>query len=203
MSQPLTKRQKELLDFIRRFSSKHGFSPTYEEMASALGVSSLSTIHDHLEQLVKKWFIKIYRGSVRGIEIIKDDLKKDFNQVDLPLLGFIAAGKPIEAITQSETISIPASLLKARKKAFVLKVRGDSMVEEGILDGDYVVVEEQAQASNGDIVVALIDGAFATLKKFYREKNRIRLEPANAKMKPIYAKNVVIQGKVRGVVRAF
>ena len=200
-----TKKQKQLLEYISKYIQRRGYSPSYEEMTQALKVNSVATIFDHLQELSKKKFIKIYKGAVRGIEIINSQLTtlpSPLN-LELPLLGYIAAGKPIEAITQTETILVPSSLMSGRKKAFVLKVKGASMIEEGILDGDYVVVEEQSTAVNGDIVVALVDGNFATLKKFYREKDRIRLEPANAQMKPIYAKNVTIQGKVRGIVRRF
>jgi len=200
-----TKKQKQLLEYISKYIQKRGYSPSYEEMTQALKVNSVATIFDHLQELSKKKFIKIYKGAVRGIEIINSQLTTHPSplNLELPLLGYIAAGKPIEVITQAETILVPSSLISGRKKAFVLKVKGASMIEEGILDGDYVVVEEQSTAVNGDIVVALVDGNFATLKKFYREKDRIRLEPANAQMKPIYAKNVTIQGKVRGIVRRF
>lgn len=205
MTQLPTKRQKELLSYLEKYIEKRGYSPTYQEMADALDVNSVATIFDHLKELGRKKFIKIYSGAVRGIEIInrkRDDLIQTIN-VELPLLGYIAAGKPIEVITQQETIVVSGSLITGRRKAFVLKVKGESMIEEGILDGDYVVVEEQNTANNGDIVVALLPGGFATLKKFYREKDRIRLEPANAKMEPIYAKSVKVQGKVRGIIRRF
>jgi len=206
MGQPPTKRQNELLKYLRKYVGKNGYSPTYQEMADALEVNSVATIFDHLKELSKKNFIKIYSGAVRGIEIISTNDNGQITnnlQVELPLLGYIAAGRPIEVITQQETITVAANLISGRKKAFVLKVKGESMIEEGILDGDYVVVEEQNTANNGDIVVALLPGGFATLKKFYKEKDRIRLEPANAKMEPIYAKSVKIQGKVAGIVRRF
>lgn len=205
MGQLPTKRQKELLSYLKKYIEKRGYSPTYQEMADALEVSSVATIFDHLKELAKKNFIKIYSGAVRGIEIVDLNLKSQITNlnVELPLLGYIAAGKPIEVVTQTETIVVSSNLITGRRKAFVLKVKGESMIEEGILDGDYVVVEEQNTANNGDIVVALLPGGFATLKKFYKEKDRIRLEPANAKMEPIYARSVKIQGRVRGIVRRF
>ena len=205
MGQLPTRKQKQLLDYIKKYVDRRGYSPSYEEMAQSLKVSSVATVFDHLQELARKKLIKIYKGAVRGIEILNTQLTSQHSQFDLelPLLGYIAAGKPIEVINQVETVLVPSSLISGRKKAFVLRVKGDSMIDEGILDGDYVVVEEQNTAINGDIVVALIDGNFATLKKFYKEKDRIRLEPANTKMEPIYAKEVTIQGKVRGIVRQF
>ena len=204
MPQPLTKRQRQLLDYIHQFSTKNGYPPTHEEMAEALEVNSVATVHDHLLELVRKGFVKIYKGSVRGVEVIKKSLGGKTGQVELPLIGLIAAGKPIEAIEGKQTtVKVASNLLSGNRRAFVLKVKGDSMIEEGILDGDYVVVEEQNTAENGDIVVALLENEFATLKKFYREKSRIKLMPANAKMAPIYSQNVTIQGKVRSVIRKY
>lgn len=206
MTQLPTKRQKQLLNYIAKYIEKLGYSPTYEEMAEALDVNSPATIFCHLQELAKKRFLKIYKGAVRGIELISNSQLTTNNKqlnVELPLLGYIAAGKPIEVITQTQTIIVPSNLISHRRESFVLKVRGDSMVEEGILDGDYVVVEKQETAENGEIVVALLPEGFATLKKFYKEKTRIRLEPANSKMAPIYSKDVKIQGKVTGIVRRF
>lgn len=200
-----TKRQKQLLNFIDRFIRKHGYSPTYQEMADDLEVSSPATVFDHLKELSVKGYIKIYAGAVRGIELLNPQPTTHDSalNVELPLLGFIAAGKPLEVITQTETVVVSSSLISGKKRAFVLRVKGESMIEEGILDGDYVVVEEENSANNGDIVVALLPGGFATLKKFYKEKTRIRLEPANSKMEPIYATQVKIQGRVKGVIRKF
>jgi repressor LexA len=205
MPQLPTKRQKQLLDYIAAYIERRGYSPTYEEMGRKLGVSSVATIFCHLRELAKKRLIKIYKGAVRGVELLNSPPASSLSplNLELPLLGYIAAGRPIEVVTQTETILAPANLISHRREAFVLKVRGDSMIEEGILDGDYVVVEKQETAENGDIVVALLENSLATLKKFYKEKDRIRLEPANAQMAPIYATNVKIQGKVRGLIRRF
>ena len=173
-------------------------------MAEALDVNSVATVHDHLLELAKKKFIRIYRGSVRGVEVTEKDLPGQAGQIELPVIGLIAAGRPIEAIEgRQANVRVASNLLSGHKRAFVLKVKGDSMIEEGILDGDYVVVEEQNTAENGDIVVALLENEFATLKKFYREKGRIKLMPANARLQPIYARNVTIQGKVKSVIRQY
>ena len=200
----LYKRQREILDFVSQFIQKKGFSPTLQEIADALGLSSLATVHEHLEALVKKKVIKRYQGAVRGIKVLDQKIAAALEGIELPLVGYIAAGQPLEAIEDpNDTVSVSSSMLSGKKRAFVLQVRGDSMLEEGILDGDYVVVEQQNVAQNGDIVVALLDNGLATLKRFFREPNRIRLEPANAKMAPIYATKVQIQGRVVGVVRRY
>lgn len=201
----LYKRQRALLEYIGQYMAKHGFSPTLTELAGAMGVSSVATIHEHIQNLEKKGVIKKWDGVIRGIEILdKTVLGNVASAVDLPMLGFIAAGQPIEPVTdQNMTVSISPSMISGKKRAFVLKVKGESMIEDGILDGDYVVIEQQEEAHNGDIVVALLETGMATLKRFFREADRIRLEPANAKMSPIYATNVKIQGKVVGVIRKY
>lgn len=200
----LYKRQKQILSFLSQYIQKNGFSPTLQEIAEALGVSSLATVHEHLAAMVKKGVIKKYQGAVRGIEIVDKKLGQLTKGIELPILGFIAAGRPIEPHTDpNATISVSPGMLSGRKSAFVLQVKGESMIEEGILDGDFVVVEEQPTAKNGEIVVALLENGFATLKRFFKETTRIRLEPANSKMAPIFAKKVQIQGKVVGVVRRY
>lgn len=200
----LYRRQKQILDFIKQYVQKNGLAPTLTEIANALGVSSLATVHEHLKAMEKKGVIKRFDGSVRGIEIINDSSSNQQIGVDVPVLGFIAAGVPIEPFTDpNATISIAPGMISGKKRAFVLQVKGSSMIEEGILDGDFVVVEEKEIANNGDIVVAILENGFATLKKFFKEATRIRLEPANSKMAPIFAKNVKIQGKVVGVLRRF
>ena len=200
----LYKRQKQILDYISQYIQKNGFSPTLQEIADALGVSSLATVHEHLTTMVKKGVIKRYEGAVRGIEIVDKKLGELTKGIELPVLGFIAAGAPIEPYTDpNATISIAPGMLSSKKRAFVLQVKGSSMVDEGILDGDYVVIEEQETANNGDIVVAVLENGFATLKRFFKEATRVRLEPANSQMAPIFAKNVRIQGRVVGVIRRF
>lgn len=200
----LYKRQKQILDFISQYIQKSGTSPTLVEIAEAMGLSSLATVHEHLTTLEEKGAIRRFKGAVRGIEVLSEEMMNVLEGIELPLMGYIAAGKPIEAVEDgSETIIISPSLISGKRRAFVLQVKGDSMIEDGILDHDYVVVEQQETANNGDIVVALLDGGFATLKRFFREPNRIRLEPANAAMEPIYARNVQIQGRVVGVIRRY
>lgn len=200
----LYKRQKQILDFLKQYIQKNGFSPTLVEIAEAVGLSSLATVHEHLASLARKGVIKRYKGAVRGIEIIDQKISDLIKGVELPVLGFIAAGKPIEPHTDPNVaMSISPGMLTGKKRAFVLQVKGESMIEEGILDGDFVVVEQQDDVKNGEIVVALLENGFATLKKFFKEATRVRLEPANSKMAPIFAKNVKIQGKVVGIIRRF
>ncbi|MDP2933996.1 MAG: transcriptional repressor LexA [bacterium] len=200
----LYKRQKQILGFLSLYIQKYGYSPTLQEIAEALGVSSLATVHEHLQTMAKKGIIKRFGGAVRGIEIVDKALGELTKGVEVPVLGFIAAGSPIEPYTDpNATMSVAPDLLSGKKHAFVLKVKGRSMIDEGILDGDYVVVEEQATANNGDIVVAILENGFATLKRFFKEATRVRLEPANSEMAPIFARNVRIQGKVVGIVRRF
>jgi repressor LexA len=200
----LYKRQRQIIEFIGQYIQKFGTSPTLQEIADALGVSSLATVHEHLQTLVKKGVIKRFEGAVRGIELLDEKLSAAVDGVELPILGFIAAGSPIQPMTDpNATLKVAPTMLSGKKHSFVLQVRGDSMIEEGILDGDFVVIEEQPAVQDGDIVVALLDNGLATLKKFFREATRVRLEPANSTMKPIYAKNVTVQGKVVGLVRRF
>lgn len=200
----LYKRQKQIIDFIGQYIQKFGTSPTLQEIADALGVSSLATVHEHLQSLVKKGVIRRFEGAVRGLELLDKEMGHAIDGVELPILGFIAAGSPIQPMTDpNATLRVASAMLTGKKRSFVLQVRGDSMIEEGILDGDFVVIEEQNMVHDGDIVVALLDNGLATLKKFFREATRVRLEPANSAMKPIYAQNVTVQGKVVGLVRRF
>lgn len=204
MAITLYRRQRQILDFIRQYIEKYDYSPTLGEIAESIGVSSLATVHEHLQALVQKGVIKRFEGAVRGMEIIDQKVSATLRGIELPVLGFIAAGQPIMTYTDPDaSINVPASMLTGKKRSYVLKVKGDSMIEEGILDGDYVIIEEQNIASDGEIVVALLDNGLATLKRFFREPTRIRLEPANAAMEPIYATEVKIQGKCVGVIRRF
>jgi len=198
------KRQAQILDFIKQHIQSKGSAPTLREIADSIGVSSLATVHEHLQSLVTKGLIKRKGGKVRSIEL--KDIEVNFNPqgVSVPILGFIAAGAPIEPYTDpNATMSIPPNFYSQKKRVYVLQVRGESMIEEQIRDGDFVVVEQEETANNGDIVVALLDNGMATLKRFFREATRVRLEPANAKMSPIFVKNVRIQGKVVGLVRRY
>ncbi|MFH0943465.1 MAG: transcriptional repressor LexA [Candidatus Beckwithbacteria bacterium] len=200
----LYKRQKQMIDFISQYIQSHGHSPTLQEIATSMGLSSLATVHEHIATLVRKGVLKKYEGSVRGLEIADPRFSSDSAGLNLPVLGYIAAGKPIEPYTDpNATYSVSPHMVSGKKRSFVLQVKGDSMIDEGILDGDYVIVEEDHEALNGEIVVALLENGLATLKRFFKEATRIRLEPANSNMSPIYATNVKVQGKVVGVIRKF
>jgi len=208
MATILYKRQKQILDYIGESIEKYGYAPTLTEMAQHLGLSSLATVHEHLAVLEKKGLIRRYKGAVRGIEVL--DKKENLIEkvaaafIELPVLGFIACGEPIEPYNDpNATIAVNSNLVKAGDQSFVLQAKGDSMIDDGILSGDYVVVKEQQNANNGDIVVAVLKNGFATLKRYYREASRIRLQPANATMSPMYVTDVEIRGKVVAVIRQF
>ncbi|MBI4029447.1 MAG: transcriptional repressor LexA [Candidatus Blackburnbacteria bacterium] len=196
-------RQRQILDFISQFIDANGCAPTLKQIAQAIGVSSLATVHEHLQALEKKGLIKKHVGDTRGIELTKITPRVTPG-VEVPIMGFIAAGAPIEAYTDpNATLSIPPTMFSSTKRIYVLQVRGESMIEVGINDGDYVVIEQQDRADNGEIVVALLDNGMATLKRYFKETTRVRLEPANRTMSPIYAKNVAVQGKVVGLIRKY
>lgn len=204
MSVILYKRQKQILEYLNDYIDKYGNAPTLVEIAKKLGVRSLATVHEHLQALEKKGLIKKTSGLIRSIELIDQKIGKVVNGIDLPLSGFIAAGSPIEPYTDpSATFAVSQNMVNSKKHSYVLQVKGESMIEDGILDGDFVVVEETNAARDGDIVVAMIENGVVTLKRFFKEKDRIRLEPANANMQPIYAKTVTIQGKVTTVIRRY
>jgi len=198
------KRQQQILDFIRQYIQSNGSAPTLRQIADAIGVSSLATVHEHLQALEEKGLIKRKAGKVRSIDLTQSEINLDSTGMDVPILGFIAAGAPIEPYTDpNATMSIPQAMASGKKRTYVLQVRGESMIEDGIMDGDHVIIEQTEAASNGEIVVALLDNGMATLKRFFKEETRIRLMPANAKMQPIFVKNVRIQGRVVGLVRRY
>lgn len=197
----LTKRQTEVLKFVKDFIKECDYSPSCREIAEGLGLSSPATVHQHLQNLRDGGYLNMESETPRGLELTNKVMQMS-KSIELPLVGLITAGAPIEAVEQNETMAVPANLV-TDENAYVLKVSGESMIDEGILDGDYVVVERSHSPQNGDVVVALLNNAFATLKKFYRETNRIRLQPANATMKPIYCKDVAIRGIVRAIIRKF
>jgi len=203
----LYKRQRQILDFISQYIQRNGYSPTLQEIAHALGVSSLATVHEHLETMERKGVIKRKEGSVRSIEITDKELAQRSQtpaSVELPILGFIAAGAPIEPYTDPNAVlGIPPTMVSPKRRAFVLQVKGDSMIEAGILDRDFVVIEQTEEAKDGEVVVALLDNGFATLKRYFKESTRIRLEPANSSMSPIFTTKVRIQGKCVGVIRRY
>lgn len=200
---PLTKRQKQILDYIQSFIDDQGYAPSFEEIAQSFGYSSLATVHEHLTNLERKGYIRKSFNESRSIELPLNDREP---AVALPLLGTVAAGLPIEAVEVQETLSVPPDMVRPGKDNFVLRVSGESMIDEHIQDGDYIVVSSQPTAPDGEMVVALVGNDAVTVKKLYREAgNRIRLQPANSTMKPIIedADNVSIQGVVVGVIRKF
>ena len=201
---PLTKRQKEILDYIHGFIDEHGYAPSFEEIARAFGYSSLATVHEHLSNLERKGYIRKSYNESRSIEMVPAEGAS--SAVDLPLLGAVAAGLPIEAIQDQESLSVPMDMVRPGKDNFVLRVEGDSMIDEQIRDGDYIVVSSQPTASDGEVVVALVGGDSATVKKLFREPgNQVRLQPANPGMDPIVlpAQDVAVQGVVVGLIRRF
>ena len=200
----LTKKQKDILDYIRDFIIDQGYAPSLREIAKHFRLSSVATVHQHIGALKEKGFLEKGSNEGRSLELVAAEPDTIIGEIiNLPLFGLIAAGEPIEAVAQTETVAVPANLVVHRENSYVLQVRGNSMIEDGILDGDYVVVERNPSPENGDTVVALLDNAYATLKKFYREVGRIRLQPANKELQPIYVKDPLIQGVVRAVIRNY
>jgi repressor LexA len=200
---PLTKKQKEILDFVTEFTDENGYAPSFEEIAHRFGYTSLATVHEHLENLRAKGYIRKGYNESRSIEVVPTEMR--LTAVPVPLMGTVAAGAPIEAIAEQETVAVPEDML-GRGEHYVLRVNGDSMIEEQIRDGDYLVVKQRETAENGEMVVALVDQESATVKKFYREGDgRVRLQPANAAMEPMYfgADRVMVQGIVVGVIRRY
>ena len=205
----LTKRQKEVLDYLVAFETRHGYAPSFEEIGKGMKLTSLATVHKHVSTLEKKGFIRRGYNQSRSIEIVQLP-KPPKEQVlerhvhELPLVGRIAAGRPLEAVEERETLSLGD--FARGGNSFVLQVKGNSMIEDHIMDGDFVVCEQTQVANAGDIVVALVGGEEATLKRFYREgAGKIRLQPANSEMAPIFvpANDVRIQGRVIGVLRKY
>ena len=194
----LTKRQKEILDFIKDFVKDHEYAPSFREIGEFFDYKSVATVAEHIALLQEKGFLTKDPTMARSLQLTPVWEDRIF---EVPLLGTIAAGAPIQAIRTHETIQIPKDMMA--KNVFALKVRGESMIDEGIYDGDYVIIQPCQEARNGEIVVALVDNENVTLKRFFKEKKTIRLEAANAKMKPMRFKKVTIQGRVKGVIRKF
>ncbi len=201
----LTKKQRQILDYVESFVDSNGYSPSYEEIADHFGYNSLATVHEHLTNLEQKGFLRKNYNKSRSLEIVRADLHAP--ALELPLKGEVAAGLPIEAVPDGmeETVTVPHDMVR-RGENYVLRVRGNSMIEEQIRDGDYIIVNSRQTAENGEMVVALVNGDSATVKKFYRERDgRIRLQPANETMEPLYVheNDISIQGVVVGVLRRF
>jgi repressor LexA len=207
----ITKRQREIYDFIARFVAEHGYSPSFEEIGAGTDLSSLATVHKHVTNLERKGLLKRDYNRSRSIDVLppRGALKRSMAvaagvAAELPLMGRIAAGRPVEALQNPETISF-ADFTRSSSDVFVLQVKGDSMQDEAILDGDYILVEKTAAVRNGEIVVALIDGTESTLKRIYKEGDQVRLQPSNAAMQPVMvpAAAVQVQGRVIGVLRKY
>ncbi len=200
----LTKRQKLILDYIDRYLEANGYSPSFEEIADAFGYTSLATVHEHVSNLEQKGYIRKSYNRSRSIELVRGSARP--GAVELPLLGEVAAGQPIEAVPDTETVLVPPDLLRKGGENYVLRVVGDSMIDEQIRDGDYVIVNSRPTAEDGEMVVALVEGETATVKKLYREPDgRIRLQPANEALSPMYfdGDEITIQGIVVGVIRRY
>ena len=201
---PLTKRQREILNYLSAYTEQNGYAPSFEEIAEQFSYNSLATVHEHLSNLERKGYIRRSYNESRSIEILPSEANP--RACELPLLGSVAAGLPIEAVTAQETINVPEDFVRRGGNHYVLRVRGNSMIDEQIRDGDFVVISERASADNGEMVIALVNNSSATVKKFYRERDgRIRLQPANDAMSPIYVheNDVAIQGVVVGVLRRY
>jgi len=198
----LTRRQREVYDFIRSFVDERGYSPSLEEIGEHFGLSSVATVHKHVQHLVEKGLLRKAWNRSRSVEPVSAPAA---SVIPLPLLGVVAAGAPIEAVEVPETIDVPRRLVPRRGDCFVLRVRGDSMIDDQIRDGDFVVVERRPDARDGETVVAVIGGDEATLKRFYRRGRRVRLQPANAALQPIEvaASEVEVRGVVRGLLRQY
>jgi repressor LexA len=201
---PLTKRQRQILDYLSTYSSEHGYAPSFEEIAEHFNYNSLATVHEHLSNLERKGYIKRSYNESRAIEILPSDV--NVRAIELPLLGAVAAGVPIEEAVSGETVSVPEDFVRRAGNHYVLRVRGNSMIDDQIRDGDHVVVHDRQAADNGDMVIAMLDGTSATVKRYFRERDgRIRLQPSNEQMAPIYVQEnqMRVQGIVVGVLRRY
>jgi repressor LexA len=201
---PLTKRQREILTYLQSYAGDNGYAPSFEEIAAHFNYNSLATVHEHLTNLERKGYIKRSYNESRAIEILPSEAFS--RAVELPMLGAVAAGVPIEAVSTPESITVPEEFIRRSGEHYVLKVRGSSMIDEQIRDGDFVIVNERRSVDNGEMVIALLNGSGATLKRFYRERDgRIRLQPANETMTPLYVheNDIAVQGVVVGVIRKY
>jgi len=204
---PLTKRQKEILDYVTQYLEVHGYAPSYREIAEAFKLGSVATVAEHVDTLISKGLLRKNENEARSLQLVQP-AEEEFDSahaVGLPIMGMIAAGQPIETISgHTETLEVPPFMV-GRKHSYVLQVRGESMKDAGVMDGDYVVIQEKQEPSRGDMIVALVNGE-ATLKRYYKEKDHIRLQPENATMDPIIVKPGTpfeIQGACIGVIRKY
>lgn len=200
----LTRRQREILSFLSEYAEANGYAPSFEEIATRFNYNSLATVHEHLTNLERKGYIRRSFNESRAIEILPSEVFQ--RSVELPIMGRVAAGAPIEAFLSGDTMSVPDGFLRRNGSHYVLQVKGSSMIDEHIRDGDYVVINDRKTADNGEMVIALVDDGGATVKRYFRERDgRIRLQPANELMSPTYVheNDVHIQGIVVGVLRRF
>lgn len=200
----LTKRQREILTYLQDYAEDRGYAPSFEEIAAQFNYNSLATVHEHLTNLERKGYIRRSYNESRAIEILPSEVFA--RAIDLPLLGTVAAGAPIEALSYNETVAVPQELVNRSGDHYVLRVRGNSMIDEQIRDGDFVIVNERRSANNGEMVIALLNNSGATCKKLFRERDgRIRLQPANEALSPMYVheNDIAIQGVVVGVIRKY
>jgi repressor LexA len=201
---PLTKRQREILTYLQTYAEENGYAPSFEEIAQHFNYNSLATVHEHLTNLERKEYIKRAYNESRSIDILPSEVFP--RAVELPLYGSVAAGAPIEAVAGTESVAVPEEFVRRRGQHFVLRVRGNSMIDEQIRDGDFVIVNERRSADDGETVIALLNGTAATVKRLYRERDgRIRLQPANEHLSPMYVheNDILIQGVVVGVIRRY
>lgn len=201
---PLTRRQRQILDYLNSYAADHGYAPSFEEIAEHFNYNSLATVHEHLTNIERKGYIKRAYNESRAIEILPSDVMS--RAVAVPLLGAVAAGAPIEVATADESVAVPEDFVRRAGNHYALRVRGNSMIDDQIRDGDYVVVHDRNAADNGDMVIAMLEGSSATVKRYFREKDgRIRLQPANDQVAPIYVREdqMQVRGIVVGVLRKY
>ena len=201
---PLTRRQRQILDYLNSYSGGHGYAPSFEEIAEHFNYNSLATVHEHLTNIERKGYIKRTYNESRAIEILPSDVIS--GAVEIPLLGAVAAGSPIDVSTSDETVSVPEEFVRRPGNHYALRVRGQSMIDDQIRDGDLVVVNDRNSADNGEMVIAMLEGSSATVKRYYRERDgRIRLQPSNDQMAPIYVREdqMQVRGIVVGVLRRY
>jgi repressor LexA len=201
---PLTRRQRQILDYLNSYTSENGYAPSFEEIAEHFNYNSLATVHEHLTNIERKGYIKRTYNESRAIEILPSDVIS--RAVEIPLMGAVAAGVPIEVATHEESVAVPEDFVRRSGNHYALRVRGQSMIDDQIRDGDFVVVHDRNSADNGDMVIAMLEGSSATVKRYYREKDgRIRLQPSNDQMQPIYVREdqMQVRGIVVGVLRKY
>lgn len=201
----LYRRQRQIVEFISQFIQRNGYSPTLREIATAMNLTSLATIHEHISSLVKKGVLKRASGNkTRSIILVDDKIGPSKQSVQLPILGYFTNGQAIDPYSETDAyIQVPAEIFPAKKRGFIFQVKSDNMINEGIIDGDYLIIEENIEINDGDIVVAILENNIAILRKLFRESTRVRLESIRSDNSPLYAARIQIQGKCLGTLRHF